>query len=180
MKAPNSRILVKVNMEQKETMLVGGVLLSTATKFDTNYREKSPTIAEVVEGNKYLKPGDVIVCHHNHFYRPSPYQLEDNLFSIPFNKTIFAKVSKKGNLSAICGNVLGQRIPIPTELELPPQHQKKYIDRIMVTDKGWSSFKNGSTIICRPNAPYDIVYNFGGYEKRVTKVSEDMICGILI
>lgn len=166
-------------MEQKETMLIWGILLSTATKFDTNYREKSPTLAEVVEGNKFLKVGDIIVCHHNHFYSPSPYQLEENLFSIPFNKTIFAKVSKKGNLSAICGNVLGERIPIKTDLQLPSEHQKKYIDRILLTDKGWTSYKNGSTIICRPNAPYDIVYNFNGIEKRVTKVSEDMICGYL-
>ena len=179
MEAVNNRIIVKVNMKQKDTMLIGGVEFKTATSFDVNYRERSPVLAEVIEGNSFLKKGDIIVCHHNHFYSPSPYQLEDNLFSIPFNKTIFAKVNKKGNLTAICGNLLGERIPIKTDFELPPEHQKKYIDRILVTDKGWTTYKNGSTIICRPNAPYDIVFNFNGIEKRVTKVSDDMVVGYL-
>lgn len=179
MKAVNNRIVVKVNMEQKETMIIGGITLSTATKFDSNYREKSPTVAEVIEGNNVLKSGDIIVCHHNHFYSPSPYQLEDNLFSIPFNKTIFAKVNKKGKLSAICGNVLGERVIIKNELEVSSEHQKKYIDRILLTDKGWTSYKNGSTVICRPNAPYDIVINWNGEERRITKVDSDMIVGYL-
>lgn len=175
----NGKILVRVNLKQKDTMTVAGVVLSTATKFNINYRERSPVIAEVVEGNKYLKAGDIIVCHHNHFYAPSPYHLEDDLYSIPFNKTIFARVNKKGNLIAICGNVLGERISIKTPLPIPIEYQEKYIDRILVKDKGWSSYKNGTVIICKPNAPYDIVYNFGGIEKTVTKVSEDMICGFL-
>lgn len=177
MKPVNKKILVRVNILQKDTMIVGGIELSTATRFDTNYRERSPVIAEVVTGNHILKLGDIIVCHHNSFYLPSPYHLEDDLFSIPFGKTIFAKVSKNGKLSAICGNILGERVLVKTDLELPPEHQTKYVDRLFVTDKGWSSYRNGSTILCRPNAPYDIVYNFKGIENRVTKVPEDQVVG---
>lgn len=176
MKAVNNRILVKVNMEQKNSILVGGIMLSTAIKFETNYREKSPVLAEVIEGNNRLPKGAIICCHHNHFYSPSPYQLDADLFSIPFNKTIFATVSKKGNLSAVCGNVLGERVLIKSKLAVK---EATYVDRILVKDKGWTSYKEGSTIICRPNAPYDIVYNWNGFERRVTKVSEDMICGYL-
>lgn len=179
MEAVNHRVIVKVNMKQKDTMLIGGVEFKTATSFDVNYRERSPVLAEVVEGNNFLKSGDIVVCHHNHFYSPSPYQLEDNLFSIPFNKTIFAKVSKNGKLSAICGNVLGERVEIKTTYELPPEYRKTYIDRIIIRDKGWTTFKTGTTIICKPNAPYDIVYNYNGVENRVTKVSDDMIVGYL-
>ena len=179
MEAVNHRVIVKVNMKQKDTMLIGGVEFKTATSFDVNYRERSPVLAEVVEGNNFLKSGDIVVCHHNHFYSPSPYQLEDNLFSIPFNKTIFAKVSKNGKLSAICGNVLGERVEIKTTYELPPEYRKTCIDRIIIRDKGWTTFKTGTTIICKPNAPYDIVYNYNGVENRVTKVSDDMIVGYL-
>ena len=179
MNAVNGRILVKVDMQQKDKMLVAGFLLNTAIKFETNYREKSPVLAEVVEGNKYLKSGDIIITHHNHFYSPSPYQLEDNLFSIPFNKTIFAKVNKNGNLSAICGNLLGERIPIKTKFEQASEFKKTYIDRLLIKDKGWTSYKNGSTIICKPNSPYDIVFNWNGIEKRVTKISDDMVVGYL-
>lgn len=176
----NNKILVRVNLKQKDTMLVGGVELKTATSFDDNYRERSPVVAEVVTGNIFLKSGDIIICHHNHFYSPSPYYLQDDLFSIPFNKTVFAKVNKKGKLSPICGNMIGQRVPVKTELELPPEHQQKYIDRLFITDRGWTSYKNGTTILCRPNAPYDIVFNFNGVEKRVTKVPEDQVVGILL
>ncbi len=180
MKPVNNRILVRVNLKQKDTMLVGGVELKTATSFDENFRERSPVIAEVITGNHFLNSKDIIVCHHNHFYSPSPYYLQDDLFSIPFNKTIFAKVTKSGKLIPVCDNILGERVSIKTELELPVEHQQKYIDRLLITDKGWTSFKNGTTILCRPNAPYDIVYNFNGVEKRVTKVPLDQVCGYLL
>lgn len=179
MNPTNNRIIVRVNLLQKSEMVIGGVLLKTASSFDTNYREKSPVIAEVVDGNGILKRGDIIVCHHNHFYSPSPYFMQDDLYSIPFNKTIFAKVSKDGKLSAMCENVLGDRVEIKTDLDLPPEFKKTYIDRLLVTDKGWTTFKNGTTVICRPNAPYDIVYNWGGVEIRKTKLDSDMICGFL-
>ncbi len=180
MKAVNDRIVVRVNMQQKDSMLVGGILLSTATKFEANYRERSPVIAEVVNGNKFLVPGDIIITHHNHFYSPSPYFMYDDLFSIPFNKTIFAKVSNKGNLIPVCGNILGERIPIKTQLELPPEMQKKYVDRVLVTHKGWTPYKPGQIVFTRANAPYDIVWNWKGEERRVTKVNSEMITGILV
>lgn len=176
----NNKILVRVNMGQKDSMFVGGILMSTATKFEKNYREKSPVIAEVVDGNETIKTGDIIVCHHNHFYPPSPYNLQDDLYSIPFNRTILGKVNIDGTISAVCGNVFGDRVPIKTDLAQPPEYQKKYIDRILITDKGDTKYKEGQIAFCRPNAPYDIVYNFNGVEKRVTKVDSSQICGVLI
>ena len=175
MKAVNNRILVRVDMGQKDSIRVGGVLLSSAIKFETNYREKSPVLAEIVEGNRWLPNGMIICCHHNHFYSPSPYQLENDLFSIPFNKTIFATVNKSGKLSAVCGNIFGERVKKKSLLHVePPEY---YIDRVVLKDKGWTSYKEGSTILCRPNAPYDIVYNWQGEERRVTKVDSEQICG---
>lgn len=161
-------------------MLVEGVLLKTANLFNVNYRERSPVIAKVITGNKLINSGDIILCHHNSFYAPSPYHLQDDLYSIPLNHTIFAKINNKGKLSAVCGNVLGERIPIKTHLGLPPELQKKYIDRIKVIDKGWTTFRNGATVLCRPNAPYDIVYIIDGVEKTVTKLNSEMAVGILV
>lgn len=179
MKAVNNKILVRVNMAQKDSMFIGGVLLSTAIKFEKNYREKSPVIAEVVNGNEKIKTGDIIICHHNHFYEPSPYYLQDDLYSIPFNKTILCKIKTDGALVPVCGNILGSRVIIPSPLDMPVEYQKTYIDRIKITHKGWTKYSVGDTVLCRPNSPYDIVYNIGGVENRVTKVSEDMICGVI-
>ncbi len=174
MQAVNSRLIVEVDMSQKDSMIVCGTVVSSAIKFETNYREKSPVIAKVISGNTRIKNGQYIICHHNHFYSPSPYQIEDNIFSIPYNKTIFATISIKGKLKAVCGNILGSKIPIPNSMK-----NETYIDRILVKDKGWTSYKNGSVILCRHNAPYDIVYNFEGVEYRVTKVNQEQVCGII-
>lgn len=179
MKSVNDRIIVKVDMAQKDFAYHGEVRMHTALKFEHNYREKSPVIATIVSGNDYLKKGDIVITHHNHYYTPSPYHIEDDLFSIPFNKTIFAKINSSGNLKAICGNILGERIPIKTKFELPPEMEKKYIDRLLITDNGWTTFKKGTTILCKPNAPYDIVYNWEGVERRITKISSDMIVGLI-
>lgn len=177
--ATNGKILVRVNLKQKDETAIDGVVLKMANSFNANYRERSPVLAEVVEPKEPLKKGDIIVCHHNHFYDPSPYHVQDDLYSIPFNHTIFAKVTKKGNLKPLFGNILGERIVKKTELELPPEHQEKYIDRIKITDKGWTSYDNGSVVITRKNAPYDIVYNFNGIERTITKIPADQICAIL-
>jgi hypothetical protein len=175
----NEKILVRVDMSQKDFAMVGGVEMKTAIKYETNYREKSPVLATVVSGNDWVNEGEVLICHHNHFYTPSPYHLEDDLFSIPFNKTIFAKVSSKGNLTAICGNILGERVQIKTQFDLPPEMQKTYIDRLLITDKGWTTFKNGTTVLCKPHAPYDICYTWGGEARVATKISMDMVIGFI-
>lgn len=180
MKAVNGKILVRVDLEQKDFMMVGGFKLSTALKFEKNYREKSPVIAEVVDGNQFIKKGEVLICHHNHFYAPSPYHLYDDLYSIPFNKTILCKINNKGKVTPVCGNILGSRIEIPSQLEIPIEHRKTYTDRMLVTDNGWTLYKKGQVILTKPSSPYDIVYNFNGIENRITKVSEDMVVGILV
>jgi len=173
----NNRIIVRVNIEQKDRMKIGDIWVQSALLFNTNYREKSPVIAEVVSGNDKLARGTFICCHHNHFYDPSPYFLQDDLYSIPFNKTIFGYFKEDGSLVPICGNVFGQRIPIPSDVPLPPEMVETYKNKVLVTNGNDTKYKKGEIIFTRPSAPYDIVYNWGGEERIVTKVSEDMIVG---
>jgi hypothetical protein len=174
----NNKVLVRVNLEQKDKVIIAGVEFSTALKFDSNHREKSPVIAEVISSNELLKQGDFIVCHHNHFYPPSPYHLQGDLYSIPFNHTIFAKINKDGTLSAMCGNILGKREEIKSEYYIPAANNY-YTDRITITDSGDTEYIVGQKIFTRPSAPYDIVYNWDGIEKRVTKVNSEMICAVM-
>lgn len=161
-------------------MKVGDIELRTAHAFGTNYREKSPVIAEVIEGNGYVNSGDILLCHHNTFYTPSPYWLHDDLFSIPFSPILFARVDRDGNLTPICGNILCDRIDIPSNFPLPPSQRKQYIDRIIVTNKGETKYNNGQTLFTRPHSYYEMVYVFNGKEKRVHKCNSEMVCGILI
>lgn len=174
----NNRIIVRVDMAQKNRMKIGEIWVQSALLFNTNYREKSPVIAQVVSGNDTVKTGMYICCHHNHFYHPSPYFLQDDLYSIPFNKTIFGYFKEDGSLVPVCGNVLGSRIKVPSKLDLPPEMQQTYKNKMLVINGNDTKYKKGETIFTRPSAVYDIVYNWGGTEITVCKVSEDMIVGV--
>lgn len=175
----NGKILVEANLDQKSEMVINGVRLKTALIFDKNYREKSPTIAKVITGNRFLEQGDIILCHHNTFYEPSPFSLGDGLFSIPYQNIVFGKLSSAGFIHPLNGNIICKRIPIDNRPEIPIQYRKTYIDRAEVLDARWTPYKKGQILLHRPNAGYDIVYNLEGIEHRVTKVHESQIVGIL-
>lgn len=176
----HGKIIVRCDLKQKDTFKIGDVEVSTAHKFESNFREKSPTVCCVVHGNAYVKEGDILLAHHNTFYTPSPFFLQDDLFSIPAQGNIlFAIVNKDGSLTPILGNIICQRIEIPTPLPVPPELVKTYTDRAKVIDPGTTSFKKDQLLAHRPSAGYDMVYYFNGIEKRVTKVPDWQVCGIL-
>lgn len=175
----NGKIVVSVNMKQKDEAKIAGITIKMGLLFDNNYREKSPVIAKVEQGNRYLKPGELIICHHNHFYHPSPYFLYECYYSIPINHTIFAILHEDGRLTPVYGNILGEKIDIESTILLPVDQRTQYKDRIRITQSSNPKYQEGQTIFTRPSAPYDIVYNFGGIIKRVTKVHDIMICGVL-
>lgn len=172
---PDDRILVSVNMGQKNELLVNGVVFRTANRYETNYREKSPVVAQVISGNNILQSGDILLCHHNHFYPPSPYYLYDDLFSIPYNKTIFG-VYRGSDYYPVCGNVFGELVDIPSPIK--EGTSKKYKDRIKVTNGGSTGFRPRDLVFTRPSAPYEIVFMVDKEEHRIVKVSEDQICGV--
>lgn len=180
MRPANNKILVRVNMKQKHTMTVAGVTVKLATEFDTNYRERSPVVCEVVNGGAKIRSGSILLAHHNLFYLPSPYHLQDDLFSIPFSKILFAIVDEEGDLTPICGNIICERVIVETSLPLPPEQQKPYIDRAIVKDGRGTVYRDGQLIFHRPFAGYEIVYIWQNIEKRVVKVAEDQVCGVLV
>lgn len=179
MKPVNNKILVRSNLSQKDEIIINGVSFKSAPLFEKNYREKAPTIAQVVTGNRHLKEGDIILCHHNTFYSPSPFLVEADLFSIPYDKIVFGTLNEKGNISPLNGNIICQRIAIDNRSEIPIQYRNTFIDRAEVLDGRWTPYKKGQTILHKLNAGYDIVYNLEGTEHRVTKVHESQIVGIL-
>lgn len=175
----NDKIIVCVNDEQKNKIKIGNIEFQTATKYETNYREKSPVIAEVVYGNEKVQSGDLLLCHHNLFYHPSPHHLYNDFFSIKFNKIIFAKIQMDGSLLPICGNLLCDRVDIETAIPLPPEQREQYTDRVVVTNPGYTQYKKGQLLFTRPYSYYEIVYVLNGVEKRVHKCDSDMVLGYL-
>ena len=178
-KATNDKIVVRVDMRQKDTITVGSVKVSAALKFEINYREKSPVVGEIIQGNRQLKAGQIAIFHHNHFYSPSPYFLYGDLYSVPFNRTIFAVLNSDGELMPVCGNILCNRVEIETAIPVPVDQRKKYIDRVIVTDPGWTVYRKGQLLFHTPNAAYEIVYNVNNIEKRIHKIHEEFIVGMI-
>lgn len=177
--ATNNRVLVKVDMEQKTSMMIGGVKFAMATKYETNYREKSPVIAQVVNANDRLNKGDFLLCHHNHFHHPSPYYLQDDLYSIPANHTIFAILHPSGELSPVYGNVLAAKVEVESLLPVPAESRDFHKDRGLILDGGWTDFKPGDLVFTRPSAIYEIVYIWGATEERICKINSEMICAVV-
>lgn len=153
--------------------------MTTALLFENNYREKSPTVGVIVRGNEFLKEGDVALFHHNHFYQPSPYWIGSDLFSVPFNKTVFGVLSEDGEIEPMCGNMICERMPVEYTMPVPVEQQKTHVDRALVIDPGDEPYEPGQIIFHRPSAGYDIVYNWLGEERRRTKVHEGMIIGVV-
>lgn len=175
----NGKILVRCNMKQKNEMIVGGVRVRCAQNYQTNYRERSPVVCLVEKGNRQVNSGEIIIAHHNTFYTPSPYHLQDDLFAIPFAKTLFAKISIDGNLTPICGNILCDRVDIETPLPIPPEYRKKHIDRVTVTNPGSTLYKCGQLLFTRPHSYYEIVYMWNDIETRIHKVHEGMVVALI-
>jgi len=178
-KAVNKKIVVRVNMAQKSDLEIGGVKFKMAPNFDPNYRERSPVVGEIITGNKWVSTGQIAVFHHNNFYPPSPYFYKDDLFSVPFNRTVLAVFTETGDLSPICGNILCSRVEIETSIPLPPEKRKYYNDRVVCVDPGWlTDLRKGQLLFCTPLAMYEIVYNVNGVEKRINKVHSEFIIGV--
>lgn len=180
MESRNKKILVRVNHNQKSFFKIGDAEVMSANNYESNYREKSPTIAEVVNGNGVLNSGDVIICHHNLYYLPSPYHLYGEYFSIPFSKVIFARLNKDQSLTPVCGNILCDRVVKDFYLPLPPDKQEKYIDRVICTNPGDTDFKVGDLLFTRPHSYYEIVYVINGVKHKVHKCDSEMVCAVLV
>lgn len=178
--ATNKKVIVRADLNQKATFILNGIEVTSALLFETNFREKSPVIAQVVSGNEVLNKGDIILCHHNTFYEPSPYYLYDDLFSIPTSGSlIFCKLDDNGCLLPIYGNMMCSKMDVETELYLPISQREQYSDRVIIEDAGYCNYKKGDLLFTRPYAAYQIVYNWEGNQNRVYKVPEEQICGIL-
>jgi len=174
----SQKILVRVNAGQKEEAFIGGKLFLMAKNYGVNYREKSPVLAEVIQGHGL--EGNYLLCHHNMFQGDAcPNHLNDDLYSIPFShETVFVKIDTSGNPQTILGNIACERIMLESTVELPPDMQKPYIDRVRVISAG-NGYSEGQFIFVVNYSPYHICYTVDGVEKQICKVYKDDIIGFV-
>lgn len=172
------RLLVRVDLEQKREATINGVSIHLGKKYNHNFRESSPVVAIVDESKGIFLKGDLIVCHHNHFYGDSPFLVYDNLYSIPIDKSIFCKIEKDGELTPTCGNLICERVDKVSLFDLPPSTRKTYNDRLIVKTAGLG-YAKGDQIFTEPQSDYEIIYVWGGDERRAIKVWEKDIVAVV-
>lgn len=172
MKSLQHRILVRVNMSQKDF----SNNLQTGKSYNPNHRDRNPVMCECLHDNGILLKGDRLLVHHNFFYEGSPYQMQDDIFSIIINKNIFSRIDRDGNPHSIFGNIMAERIPIVYELERPADSYQMYRNRVKVVSNG-EGYCKGDVIFCLEYADYEIIYNWNGQERRIIKVPVSDIVG---
>lgn len=130
----------------------------------------------ISQGIDFIKNGSHLICHHNCFEGDTnPFQISDNLFSIPFNKSIvFCSIDEQGELTGLLGNILAERVNPISLLEIPITDRKSYFDRVIILKDGFV-FEKGQEVLTLPYADYQIVYNINGEERRIIKVHQDEI-----
>lgn len=179
MKPSKGFIIVSVDLQQKDRAIVGGNSIFTAYRYSTNYRDKAPVVAQIVEGTKELPSGKWIVCNYCYFDWGSQYHLYDNLFAIPIDQELFAFIEDDGELTPICGNLLVERITKETIIDIPDDLKKEYWDRgtIKKVARSVVDWLPEQFILWLFAADYGIRYTWNGIERERIKIHESEIIG---
>lgn len=177
--AANLKIIVSVDFSQKEKISINGNDFLLGKQYSHNRRESNPVVCQVVDGNGHLKDGTFLLVHHNRFGDNSPHYLGDNLYSLAYNSSVFAKLDSDGNAHSVCDNIIVEYVYEPSSIPLPAHLLKPNTFKYKVVSNGFG-FKKGQFVFCYEKADYEIVYVFNGQEKRVVKVAKNDIVGKIL
>ena len=175
----NNKIIVSVNFEQKNKVSMGSSEMLLAKHYSHNRRESMPVICQVVDGNDKCPRGTFLLVHHNRFSENSPHSLGENLYSLAYNESIFARLDEDGNAHGLCGNIIVDYVYPESAILLPAHLKKPHKFKYKVLSGGFG-YKKGQTIFAYDFADYEIVYVFNGEEKRVVKLKSSDIVGKMI
>lgn len=198
MEAIGGKLLVKSYLHQKEALTIKGkggkkIELFVGRKYLENNREKNPVVVEVISNKtkyEYIKPGDVLLVHHNMVDSPltNQYCIEFDpqtgigLYSIPAAAPqIFCKLRKDGTAEPICGNILVERIEgkLQSKFIIIPESVKNHHDdrvKVLSISKEVDGVKAGDVIGIYKYADYEICYSWNKKDFRVIKVNaEDVL-----
>lgn len=175
----NSKIIVSVDFSQKESVNIGGSEMLLAKQYSNNRRESMPVICRVMEGNEYISSGTYLLVHHNRFAENSPHHLENNLYSLAYNESIFAKLDEQGNAKSMCGNIIVDHVYDESTIGLPAHLRQPNKFKYRVLSNGFG-YKKGQIIFAYEFANYEVIYVFNGEEKRVVKIAQKDVVGKII
>jgi hypothetical protein len=171
--------MVRVDPEQKTEMIIGDSLLLSGSRYSDNWREKTPVVAEIIQGFGIYTPGMSIICSYTHFGEDSYYSLYDDHYSIPIDEFIFAIIQENGSLMPVNGNIFVEREYAISFIEKHDDYKKPLKNRGRILNDG-EGFKQGDQVFWLNYADYEIVYNWLNSEYRAIKVEKQEIVGVIL
>jgi hypothetical protein len=177
MRLKNNHILIEVDFSQNTESFVGNVLMPTAKRYNENFRERTAVVAKVLDGFGEFKKGTNIVCNYSLLQNDSVHKISESILSINVDELIIAIINEDGSLKGVNTNILVNRVPHETFLEMP-EELKKHEKSIGIIAQTGQGFKCGDIVIWYPMSDYEIVYMWNNIEKRAIKVYEDEIVAV--
>jgi hypothetical protein len=172
-------IIVTVDPDEKSSFNIGELTVISGKRYNTNFRERNPSLAYVLEGLGEIKKGAYIMTDYNHFGEDSPYLLTDDIYSIPNNESIFVIINNEGEVEkAVNGNLVVELLEVETAYETAEQYKKFHEDRGIVK-KGSGKYKAGDFVLFLWKANMEMSYIWAGIEKRFVRIHSDDIVGVV-
>lgn len=181
MKATKGNILIKADLEQKETLTFGSLKLYIPNKagMTENMREGNPTVCEVIDGEEFgLHKGELLLLNHNTLINIGLVIVKDGsnvIMSIPNDRYIIAKLDEDGNVIPLNDNYVTQRIPkeqVISDFIIIPEIEKTNLDNVGVIKvcPFNADLSVSDKIVYYTYSDYELVYSINGVEKRVVTV----------
>lgn len=189
MKARRNHIIVKANLEQKESHEIdmpdgSKVNIYIGRKYGENNREINPSVCEIIsvgENVNQLSTGDTIVVHHNLITNEASYIKKEGqvvYIGMPAGELIYAKIIGD-ELVPLFNNVIAERVPIPKKSELEYQQKTEPMKfKVIKVPVGYEDVKPGQYILAYKLSDYEMVYHYKNKENRAIRIASKDILGI--
>lgn len=176
MLAKKGSIIVTVDPDEKVFQKMGDLNIQVGKGYNTNFRERNPSMAFVLEGLGEIKTGSWIMTNYLHFGSDSPYLLTDNVYAIPVDEELFALIDDSGDVKKVVnGNLVVELVDVEKKF-VPQNYVGKYEDRGKVI-KGNSHYKAGDFVLFLYKANLEMSYVWKGIEKRFVRIHENEVVG---
>lgn len=190
MKAKRKHLIVKANLEQKESheiSLPDGSTISIylGRKYGENNREINPTVCEVLsvgDDVTEVSVGDTIIVHHNMIMNEAAHIKKDGqivYMGVPATDLIYAKITEDGGLVPVFNNLIAERVVMPKKSELEFEQKTEPMKfKVISTPQGYDDVKAGQYILAYKLSDYEMVYHYKNKERRAIRISANDILGV--
>jgi len=179
MLAKKGSIIVTVNPDEKTLHRVGELEVYSGKRYNTNFRERNPSMAYVLEGLGEIKTGSWVITNYLHFDADSPYLLTNDIFSIPVDEELFVVLNDDGEVQkAVNGNLVIELLDVETKFNASESYKKKHEDRGIVVI-GSNRYRKNDFVLFKWKANLEMSYVWKGEEKRFVRIHEDDIVGVV-